>query len=451
MNIKQLNLKKIDFKYLFTFLTKVYLFLIFLFARSFTGFELLGFRLGELMVGFSALILLFNVFFIPFINKTFALDNKNLHVVLVAIILLFVLNIFLNNSQFSNLFIYKTSTYIWSIGVIFVGYKYLEIFDFSIYKIDIFFSLIGLFTIYIFSTRGISENNQNLFLQFTDKFEYPKGSDLLLAFVFIFSIFAIKSNFSKSSLISLMLMSSLFLPLFLVKSRSGFISLLFFIILLFPRYIPLLKKFDKYLILSVVISAILFLISTSWVVSRDVSIDEEINDELKYAITSRYQTINDNVYESEVLKLKLFYFEDKRIFSSDGNLNWRLQIWQDVLRDASNLKNFFMGYGYEDIVPAMDSDQRYGQDKQNINVHNYFIHILSRGGMLHLLLLLLFYYFLSRIFNNNDKLNNFYIISIPLIFNSLFDPSMENAHYPIVYFILLGMILNKHILKNWET
>lgn len=451
MNIKQLNLKKIDFKYLFTFLTKVYIFLIFLFARSFTGFELLGFRLGELMVGFSALILLFNVFFIPFINKTFALDNKNLHVVLVAIILLFVLNIFLNNSQFSNLFIYKTSTYIWSIGAIFVGYKYLEIFDFSIYKIDIFFSLMGLFTIYIFSTRGISENNQNLILQFTDKFEYPKGSDLLLAFVFIFSIFVIKSNFSKSSLISLMLMSSLFLPLFLVKSRSGFISLLFFVILLFPRYIPLLKKFDKYLFLSVVVSAILFLISTSWVVSRDVSIDEEINDELKYAITSRYQTINDNVYESEVLKLKLFYFEDKRIFSSDGNLNWRLQIWQDVLRDASNLKNFFMGYGYEDIVPAMDSDQRYGQDKQNINVHNYFIHILSRGGMLHLLLLLLFYYFLSRIFNNNDKLNNFYLISTPLIFNSLFDPSMENAHYPIVYFILLGMILNKHILKNWET
>ena len=40
-----------------------------------------------------------------------------------------------------------------------------------------------------------------------------------------------------------------------------------------------------------------------------------------------------------------------------------------------------VGYGYHDIIPAMDSDQRTGQDRTNINVHNYFVHILSRVAL----------------------------------------------------------------------
>ena len=52
--------------------------------------------------------------------------------------------------------------------------------------LDIYLSLFGLFVIYVYSTRGISDNLQNFFLNYTDKFEYSKGSDILLAFVFVF-------------------------------------------------------------------------------------------------------------------------------------------------------------------------------------------------------------------------------------------------------------------------
>ena len=45
-------------------------------------------------------------------------------------------------------------------------------------------------------------NLQNYFLQYSDKFEYPKGSDLLLAFIFVFFIFLNRKQFSKNSLIS---------------------------------------------------------------------------------------------------------------------------------------------------------------------------------------------------------------------------------------------------------
>ena len=41
-------------------------------------------------------------------------------------------------------------------------------------------------------------------------------------------------------------------------------------------------------------------------VSKDISIDEEITDDIKYALTSRYNTINDNPYEEKVLNLNCY-------------------------------------------------------------------------------------------------------------------------------------------------
>ena len=39
----------------------------------------------------------------------------------------------------------------------------------------------------------------------------------------------------------------------------------------------------------------------------------------------------------------------------------------------------------------------------------------------------------------------------PLIFNSLFDPSMENAHYSIIMYILIGLALNNRIILKEEN
>ncbi len=450
MNTKLLSRKTFNSTQIFSLFIKIFLLLLFLFARTFTGIDIFGFRLGEYLIGGSLILLILHVLLIPMFKRKYILDDKNLNIIISILIFSFFASLFINNSDFLNEFIYKTSSYIWSIGAISVGYIYLSYFRFKIYKFDVVFTLFSLFVIYLFSTRGISENNQNILLKFTDKFEYPKGSDLLLVFIFVFYIYAVKSDYSKASLINLCFMVSIYIPLFLVKSRSGFISLILFLLILLPKYVQYFKDFDKYILLTILISIILLLISTSWVVSRDISIDEEIEQELKYAITSRYQTINDNVYESEVLKLKLFYFRDGRIFSADGNLNWRFQIWQDIFSEMGYSRLFITGYGFDDIIPAMDSDQRYGQDKQNINVHNYFVHIFSRGGVIHLSLILLMYYYIFKKFYINGMTKDYFLISLPLIFNSLFDPSMENAHYPIIFFILLGMALNKSIMAKWE-
>ena len=314
MSIKLLSHKTLSLNQIFSLSIKIFLLLLFLFARTFTGVNIFGFRLGEYLIGGSLVLLILHVLLIPLFNRKYILDDKSLNIVISILILSFFVFLVINNNDFLNEFIYKTSSYIWSIGAVSIGYLYLSYFKFKIYRFDIVLTLLSLFVIYIFSTRGISENNQNILLNFTDKFEYPKGSDLLLVFIFVFYIYAVKSDYSKASFINLCFMTSIYVPLFLVKSRSGFISLIIFLLILLPKYVKYFKKFDRYILLTILISIILLLISTSWVVSRDISIDEEIEEELKYAITSRYQTINDNVYEREVLKLKLFYLETVEYF-----------------------------------------------------------------------------------------------------------------------------------------
>ena len=430
---------------------KIFLFILLLFARTFTGVSIFGFRLGEYLIGGSMLLLVLYFFIIPLINKSYYLDSKFLHLVIVALVAAFLLNSFIHSSQLSNLFIFKTSSYIWSIGALILGLEIIKFMNIKVGILDTYLALFGLFVIYVYSTRGISDNLQNFFLNYTDKFEYPKGSDILLAFVFVFIFILNKLKFSKISFNLISIAFSLFAPLLMVKSRSAFFSSVIFMILLVPSFKSKIKIFDKKIIITIFLSAIVFILSTSWVVSRDLVVDEEITDELKFAITSRYSSINDNVYEQEYLKLNLFYFENGRIFSTDGNLNWRFQIWQDIINDLSHSSKFLTGYGYDDIIPAMDSDQRQGQDRTNINVHNYFFHILSRGGIVAIALVSLFYYFLFKLFKQKNLQLDYFQITVPLLFNSLFDPCMENAHYPVIFYILLGLTFRKYIIFKEES
>ncbi len=435
----------------FNFIFRIFIFLLFLFARTFTGVSLFGFRLGEYLIGGSMVLLVLYFFVLPLKNKRYYLDSKLLNLAIIGLVISFFLTCFINSNQLSNLFVFKTSSYIWSIGAIILGLELIKFTNIKVGIIDIYLSLFGLLVIYIFSTRGISENLQNFFLNFTDKFEYPKGSDILLAFIFIFIFILNKLKFSKISLNLISIFFALLAPLLMVKSRSAFFSAVIFMLLLIPSFRSKIKIFDKKIIITIFLSAIVFVLSTSWVVSRDLVVDEEITDELKYAITSRYSTINDNRYEEDYLKLSLFYFEDGRIFSTDGNLNWRFQIWQDIVNDMWGSSLFVTGYGYEDIIPAMDSDQRYGQDKQNINVHNYFFHIFSRGGIVSVVFVLLFYYFLFKLFKQRNLHLDYFQITLPLLFNSLFDPCMENAHYPVIFYLLLGLTFRKYIIFKEES
>ena len=54
------------------------------------------------------------------------------------------------------------------------------------------------------------------------------------------------------------------------------------------------------------------------------------------------------------------YFDDGRLYSTEGNLNWRLDIWQDVIFDLNDKDLLLTGYGYDSIIPAMERPDRQG-------------------------------------------------------------------------------------------
>lgn len=144
-----------------------------------------------------------------------------------------------------------------------------------------------------------------------------------------------------------------------------------------------------------------------------------------------------------------FWTKEMRLKSSDNNLNWRLQIWQDVHFDIYYKNLVFSGYGYKDKIPAMEVITRQGLDRLNENVHNYVVTIYARGGLIHLILFCFFYYYLIR--DLKRATNSLY--SLPLIisvlFTAFFDVAMENSHYPLLFYFLVGLSIHKNrLFKN---
>jgi hypothetical protein len=102
-----------------------------------------------------------------------------------------------------------------------------------------------------------------------------------------------------------------------------------------------------------------------------------------------------------------------------------------------------IGYGYKEIIPIMldpTAPGRLGRDGLNENVHNYFVNILARGGLLQLGLFLIFYTYLIK--HYRIKHGNYKILSllIPVLILSSLDVTMEGVHFPFIFFSYLGYL-----------
>ena len=142
--------------------------------------------------------------------------------------------------------------------------------------------------------------------------------------------------------------------------------------------------------------------------------------------------------------MPLFFIRDSRLYSADGNLNWRLQIWQDVWNDLKKSnRTILFGYGYKDKIPTMNIEERQGIDLKNENVHNNFVNILQ-GRCSSTFFIHKFYYFV--IYRYRSKYLNYDILIyiLPILFCSFFDATMENAHFPLLYYFFLGRL---HIME----
>ena len=437
MNINKLEanvLKYINSLVLF------YFFMTFLFSRSFVGIYILNLRLGEIFIGLTFLIYLYIAFFRSK-NLNSSLLNKNYRIYLILIFIYFVILSVMSNSSFLNPYTYKSSSYIWPISMLFFGYYSRNL---EIKKIHTYFLQVGLILIFYIAIYDIPLTIQEFVLTISDKYEPHKGSDLGIFFIIANLLISKHGRYDQYSFNLYMINLGLFLPLILYKSRGAFIGILLFSIYELWKYI---KNKNIKLIDSLPIMIIFFILATySTIVSQTKDFPEEISAEI---ISSSYSSLSEYRLQHYQEEYPILYIEKNRIYSGDGNLNWRLWMWQDQIDYMKENNLLIQGSGFSDKLFVFNIDNtgygndRKGLDETNENLHNFFIQIFSRGGFIHLVLIVYFFLVLIYKYLISTRKYDLLFYVLPLLWISFFDSSMENAHFPLIFYYFLGNLYFK--------
>ena len=414
----------------------------FIFSRSFLGIYIFGFRVGEYLMVFALVLFVFTLFF-KFENNPLNLLNSNVRLGLTLLFIFFIITFVYSNSQLTDTYSYKTSTYIWSLSFLFLGMSSKEI---KLNKSGIQIFQILIIFVYVISIYGYPEDLIDFILQISDKYELHKGSDLAL--FYIISIVVINRNLSYTfeGFKYLCINSSLFLPLLLFKSRSAFVAC--FILFIYEFYKCLRNStFQKKQAL-VLLGTSICLLTISTYLTQNKAIPEEINIDL---ISKSYSSLSEYRLKHYQQDYPLFYFEDGRVFSGDGNLNWRLIMWQDAIADNIDNNKLLLGIGYKEMFNVFKVDNtgfgndRRGIDRLNEQVHNYFVTILLRGGIIQLIIVLFILYNILNSISLNESKTSLGIFMFAVLFISCFDSSMENSHFPLLFYYFLG---NFYLVKK---
>ncbi len=433
--------------------------LLILFGRSVTGIYLFGFRIGELAIGASMVLSLFFLIFIKKDNKYFYFGDKTFYF-MKAIIISFFITLFVTGGSLTELYTYKSSSYIWTLSFLFMGMFAFDKFERN-NSFNMFFPFLLPLT-YIFSVLFYPQPVADFFVRFSDKFDYLKASDVFLVFVLtnIINQKIFKKEFSYY--MYLLFSSAIFIPLFLFKSRGAFLPAVLFLIfeVIRTRNIFLKNKVRSLIVMAICIP--IFYLSTYNVglqlfVNNYTYEGESLTDQITASVSRAAE-------EKETIELfGSFFIMDGRLYSDGQTVNWRLQIWQDVLRDLfyySTYLNpdginyyraegeprrdvFLTGFGYNERLAAMDDSSRRGTDLQNENVHNFAVNILAKGGFLHFILFVSMYISLISYWykkNKNYRLLTFITFALMTAF---FDVAMESVRFPFIFFGSIAYLFNE--------
>ena len=404
------------------------------FTRSFVGLYFFGFRLGEYLI-LGGFILCLGLLALSLFYKN-KLDTEIFNNYFRLIILSFFIILLVTQSNILSTYAFKSSSYIWTIGFIFIGI-FIKTYFFNVKKSFIFLGSLVPFSIFIINTGNYPDVIINFFKENSDKFQFTKASDVFISVVTVYFFLEILNINTSKKMFFVFFYVPLFLPMLIIQSRGSYVGIIIFTILVFYFERRFLLENKKLIFLYLLFSILIFSISTFR------SSGQKLNNDITPAkITEQVQT-NSEVKDTRKAFLT-FYIEDGRLFSKDETTNWRLDIWQDVTYDLFEENRFHTGYGYKSIIPQMldpTAPGRLGRDGLNENVHNYFITILSRGGLFQLTLFVLFHFSLIRLWharNNNYKILIYYL---PIMFVSSLDISMDGVQFPIIFYSSIGCFL----------
>ena len=403
----------------------LFLILIFVYGRAFVGISIYGFRIGELIVAFS-LVLTLGAFIDSQFRKSSISKMVRAHL---GFVITFVMIAILTNSPFFKSYTFQSSSYIWTIGYFYLGYIFFKRNKIKISHLNtfIFISVLVYFneaSRRIFSPNFLAE----FFSAYSDKpLQNHKGYDLILVFVITTFIFLKKMPYRRLTLDIFILLSALYLPLIVWKSKGATLGFIFYVI---SQLIYHSNKLSRNLFRNIIVIAlaalVVFVSSVGMTYYESYEVPSE--DAIEFVLDHKFSN-ND---------WSLLYIVDGRLYSDDGNANWRLQIWQDVIHDSIKNRSYIYGIGYKDKIPAMENPSRSGRDGTNENVHNFLINNYARGGIIHLFFTI--YFFGLILFKRDDKDWTRLIFIMPFLITSFFGASMESAHFPAIFYFFLGSL-----------
>ena len=413
-------------------------------GRSFSGLIIFNLRVGEYLVGLGLLLALTFLLVPRKFLKNYVIETKST-LVLRIIVLLFVVVSFITEASYVNPYLYRSSSFIWTIFITYLGAILLKKNSFEKYYL-IFFLPVP-FINYLFATGYYPNFIIDFYNKYSDKFQFIKASDLLLTLIVCNLVFFHQRGFSKSSSYYIYGSTAIYLPLLLFNSRGAFISAMLFLLLVSLSQKEYFSK-NKIQIIIVTLIVLSFGILSLLYIGYSfevVNIEPEIQviSEAAEAVTKQKNTVR---------AIFGFYICENRLCSVDNTLDWRLDIWGDLFKDMNEENILFKGYGFNEIFPIMldpTAPGRLGRDGLNENVHNYFFNILGRTGFVGLLVVLLFYFYFIREYIATSNNLHILIYLIPVFFSSFFDATMEGVQFPVIFFSFLGYLyLQNQYLEN---
>ena len=451
--------KRIESIYKFLYFS--FFVLIILFGRSVTGIYIFGFRIGELMIAASLLVSIYFLIVVKRDNKFFYFGDKTFFLMKLIFISFFI-TVFATGGSLFYEYTYKSSSYIWTLAFLFYGmFAFNKINkDSNVLKIIPFLLPVT----YILSTTYFPQFLIDFFFKYSDKFDFLKASYVFLTFIFtnIFNRKYIKKEFNFY--MYLLLSSAVFIPLFLFKSKGAFLPAIIFLFfeIIRTRNIFFKNKIKSLILMGACVPIFFFSTYNAGLnlFVNDYTLEEEV---LSTKIASSVSRAAKEKNTTELFGS--FFIMDGRLYSEEQMANWRLQIWQDVFWDLfyySEYNNndynanlfrteleprrdvFLTGFGYNEILDAMNDTSRRGTDLKNENVHNFALNILAKGGILQFLLFFAMYLSLIGYWyqkNKNFKLLGFITFSLMTAF---FDVAMESVRFPFIFFGSIAYLFNEN-------
>lgn len=419
------------------YLSFAFLFLTAVFTRSFLGLYIGPFLLGQLFVGLGLLVSLYALV-VGKPTSYFDIIDSKFNKTYLIIILYFLTRILVNYRDLS-LYYFKSSSFIWTIGFLYTG---LIVYKFSIESLLLSFGFLSLpFVVYIFQTGNYPDAIMKIFLNYSDKFQFMKSSDMVI--ILIVSCFYLKKYYfsDKYYIFWINILVVLYFPLVASNSRGAVVGLVSFYVMDFILNFKNIKKLKFNILIILIINIVVFSLSSLRLTGVDIqSPDSDIS-----VISEIPSAVSKIVEEKSTQDVFLsFYFSDSRIFSTDPTTNWRLDIWQDVIQDLGEKNRILRGYGYNEIIPVMTDPSapgRLGRDGLNEHVHNYLVTIFARGGLINLVLFVFLHFELIRKFMKSSFGIYSLCLVIPCFLMSSVDITMDGVQFPLIYYFFVGYFL----------